>query len=319
LAILSLIAIVAAAIFSSPFFIKPKYKSTVIMFPTTTNSASKALLSITGGEKQDLLQFGEEEQGEQLLQILNSDEIRQRICQKYNLMEHYGIDPNGKYPQTTLGKVFTSNISFERTEFMSVKIDVLDTDPQMAADIANDIAALLDSTKTKMQRTRALEGLKIVENEYNNKLSYIQGMEDSLKKIREKGVVDYRYQARILSQEYVRASGEGNSAHMSNIKKQLAVLAQYGGAYVSLSELLKLEREELTILKTQYEKAKVDAEQNLPHKFIVNNAYKAEKKTTPVRWLIVVLTFLSTLFFAFLAILIFENYQQYKSSQNNAS
>src|SRR5271157_1072227 len=79
------VAIGASMLFSSSFFITPKYKSTVIMFPTSTNSISKALMADNYGGKQDILEFGAEEQSEQLLQILNSNKIRARIIQKYNL------------------------------------------------------------------------------------------------------------------------------------------------------------------------------------------------------------------------------------------
>ena len=84
----------AAAIISSvvSLLIEEKYKSTVIMFPTTTNSISKALIADNFGGKDDVLELGEEEQAEQLLQILNSDEIRNRIVEKYDLMQHYEID-----------------------------------------------------------------------------------------------------------------------------------------------------------------------------------------------------------------------------------
>jgi len=51
---------------------------------------------------------------------------------------------------------------------MAVQISVLDKDPQMAADIANKIADLLDSTKNQMQRQRAFSGYRIVEAEYNS-------------------------------------------------------------------------------------------------------------------------------------------------------
>jgi hypothetical protein len=49
------------------------------MFPTTNSSISKSLLSENSFEKENILQFGEEEQVEQMLQILNSDEIKERI------------------------------------------------------------------------------------------------------------------------------------------------------------------------------------------------------------------------------------------------
>jgi hypothetical protein len=50
----------------------------------------------------------------------------------------------------------------------------------------------------------------------------------------------------------------------------------------------------------------VDAEQNLPQKFIVSNAYKAEKKSYPIRWLIVVISTLGALFLTILIIITFE-------------
>ena len=74
---------VAAAVLSAvvSFMIHEKFKSTVIMFPVQSNSVSKALLTEDVTGKQDILQFGEEEQAEQMLQILSSDEIRSRIAQ----------------------------------------------------------------------------------------------------------------------------------------------------------------------------------------------------------------------------------------------
>ena len=83
LILIGVIAMIASIVFSSSFFITPKYKSTVIMFPTSTNSVSKALMADNYGATQDILQFGAEEQSEQLLQILNSNKIRARIIEKY--------------------------------------------------------------------------------------------------------------------------------------------------------------------------------------------------------------------------------------------
>jgi hypothetical protein len=45
LSIISIGAGIAAIIFSSPWFIKPLYKSTAIFYPSTNNSISSALLS----------------------------------------------------------------------------------------------------------------------------------------------------------------------------------------------------------------------------------------------------------------------------------
>ena len=90
--IVILSALIGSWFFSLPWFITPKFQSTVILFPASTNSVSKALLSDQSGKGQDLMTFGEDEQAEQLLQILNSNKIRTRIIRKFNLMQHYDID-----------------------------------------------------------------------------------------------------------------------------------------------------------------------------------------------------------------------------------
>ena len=56
------IAALAAAIFSGPWFITPLYESTVVVFPSTTNSPSKALLPQNTYQDEDFMEFGSEEQ-----------------------------------------------------------------------------------------------------------------------------------------------------------------------------------------------------------------------------------------------------------------
>jgi capsular polysaccharide biosynthesis protein len=312
LIIVGAVAIATSILFSMPFFISPKYKSTVIMFPTSTNSISKALITDNYGGKQDILEFGAEEQAEQLLQILNSNKIRARVIQKYDLVSHYDIDPASKYKNTMLYQEYESNISFTRTEFMAVEITVLDKDAQMAADIANDIAALLDSTKNAMQKERAIKGYKIVEAEYNKVKAETKQMEDSLTALRKMGVNDYETQAEAYNTQLAIALSHNNPTGAKALEEKLKTISEYGGAYVSLRDALEYEKKQLSVLKEKYAEAKVDAEQELPCKFIVNSAYKAEKKSYPVRWLIVVVSTISALLLAIMVIIIIENIRRKK-------
>lgn len=312
LIIITIIAILASILFSSPLFITPKYKSTVILFPVATNSISKALISQQSGIKEDVLGFGEEEQAEQMLQILNSNKIRDRIVKKFDLMEHYGIDPGSRYRNTRLVKEYESNVSFRRTEYMAVKISVLDKDPQMAADIANTIAELLDSTKTQMQKERAMTAFRIVEQEYIDLQKEISGIVDSLKVIGKLGVNDYESQSEVINQQLAIALRNGDMGAVRALEERLDVLAEYGGAFLSLKNTLEFKSEQLTLLKAKYQEAKVDAQAELPQKFVVNSAYQAEKKSYPVRWIIVVITTLSSLLLAILVLIIIENFARIK-------
>ena len=60
LVIIPLLAGISAAIASMPIFIDTLYESTVIVFPSTTNSPSKALLPQDSYQDQDFLEFGAE-------------------------------------------------------------------------------------------------------------------------------------------------------------------------------------------------------------------------------------------------------------------
>ncbi len=310
LIILSVAAAVLSAIFSSPTFVTPKFESTVIMFPTSTASISKSLLAKNNVAKEDLLSFGEEEQAEQLIQILNSDEIRSRVVQKYDLMNHYKIDTTDQYKQTKLFKEYESNITYKRTEFQSVRIDVLDSDRFLAADIANDIAALVDSVKNRMQKERAFKAMAIAEAEYGEMKDYVKDLEDSLNTMREMGVNDYESMSERFNEYYAKAILEGNTRAAEQLGEQLKILSKYGGAYVSIRDMLEHEKEQLSHLRAKYQEARVDAEQTLPHKFIVNNAFPAEKKSYPIRWLIVLISTVSTFILALLVIIGYENFNK---------
>ena len=289
------VAALCAIIFSAPFFITPLYKSTTVIYPTSSNSISKVLISTTYQSEKDIMNFGEDEQTEQMLQVLNSNRVRDKVISRFNLMEHYDIKANSKYPITKLNKLYDARIKFRRTEYNAVKITVLDSDPALSARIANEIAEIFDSTMNQMQKEVAVEAYRIVEQEYNTLVAEMNMLEDSLNTLRRLGVFDYESQVEMLSQQLAVELGKGNTQGVKNIQEQLDVLAEYGGASYAINERLDNDRLQLSLVKSKYEEAKVDATEFIPHKFVVTSAFQAERKSYPVRWIIVVITVLSTL------------------------
>jgi capsular polysaccharide biosynthesis protein len=306
LLILGIAAALLSALFSSPLFITPLYKSTVIMFPASSNSISKSLLTENANPKQDILEFGADEQTQQMLQILNSNRIREKVISRFNLAEHYGIEQESKYFHTLMNDHYASNISFKLTEYLAVKINVLDKNPQMAADIANEIAALLDTVKNDLQKERALQGFKIVEAEYLAQAELVRKMEDSLAHFMKLGVNDYESQAQMMNRQLAVEIAKGNTGSIKALEAKLDILATYGGSYVSIRDALLYEKKQLSFLKTRYEESKIDAYQAMPQKFIVENAYKAERKSYPVIWIIVLLSTISALLAGMLVIFLVE-------------
>ena len=86
---------------------------------------------------------------------------------------------------------------------------MLDTDPQIAADIANYIYKLVDKVKRRVAKNRAQMGLQIVENEYRSLQGEIQTMEDKITELRFKGVHDYESQSAVFNEQYAIALAAG--------------------------------------------------------------------------------------------------------------
>lgn len=306
LLIFGLTAAVLSAIISSPLFISPLYKSTVILYPVSSNSLSKSLLSENVYPKRDILEYGTDEQTEQMLQILSSNRIRDKVIAKFNLASHYGIEAGDKNFETRLYYRFTSNISFKRTDYMAVKISVLDESPQLAADIANGIAVLFDSVKIDMQKERSLKAFKLVEKEYLLQQQELLAMEDSLTLIRKLGVQDYESQAEMINRQLAKEIANGDTRAIKSLEEKLKLLATYGGAYVSVRDALVNEKKQLSFIKARYEEAKMDAFDGIPQKYVVDNATKADRKTYPIIWIIVLLSTLAALLTGMLVIFIVE-------------
>lgn len=329
----TLITGIISVIATMPSIMRPKFESTVVFYPTSTNSISKALLASDPSSKLDLLAFGEEEEAEQLLQILESDRIRNIIIEKYNLKKRYRIKDDEEFSSTLLSKMYQSNVKFGRNQHMAIEVNVLDENPDTAAMIANDIANLMDSVKSKIQKERAIEGLIIVEEEYRKKENAIKQIEDSLATLGEMGIVNYKEQATTISEALDKARTDyynqkanyeqsptssnkkkllANEERLVEIKDEFKKLGKYGSIWLSLSEGLVLELEQFKLLKEKYEQAKVDAARQLSHKFVINAATPAEKKAWPLRSLILLISCSAAFVLSTVLFILYENIIKYK-------
>ena len=306
--IVSFLAAVIAAIAS--LFITNKYKSEVILFPTMNLSTGKALLN----EYNDFLEIGKEEELEHMMQILQSNDIFNRVIDKFDLVNHYEIDTNNELYFVDLMKEYHGNIKSEITKYSSIKISVLDTDPQMAADIANEIASLIDTVMNNLQKNMAQQGYESLIRDRDYVLSEIKVLEDSIAKIRAFGINDYESQSEVLNEQWAVAKIENNHAAATAIAKKLEVLSKYGGQYSALRDDLVHSRGRLNYVLKKLNEHKLTAQEQLEHKFILNAAVPDLKKSYPIRWLIVLTTAFSTALFMIVLIAFKEQIKQIKQS-----
>lgn len=304
----SLLAAIAAIIFSAPIFTTPKYEAYTIFYPSTNMSISRGLLNENVYSDKDFLTVGEGEDAEQLLQILQSDRIADKIKKKYNLMEHYGIKPTDKYANTKFGLKFRKNVKSNLTEYTSIKVTVRDKDPELAAKIANDMVEFMDTIRNNMLKERALQGLKIVEKDFNEKKQHVQELIDSMNSLAKLGVLDYASQSEALSMAYAEAINKGNNAALKTIDEKLKVISRFGPTQSWLAGELEYELEQLVKLRAKYKQVKADVESMIPTKFIIERAFVPEKKAFPKRLIITIVAFFSAFLFSSIMLIIVENW-----------
>lgn len=141
--------------------ITPLYKSTAVIFPSNTNRLSKAIMGFH--YSMDFMDYGGERDCEYALQILNSKRMQDSVTTHFNLAKHYNFPADHPHLDYVLTKKYNNRIVFKRTEFMGVRVSVLDKDPQMAADIANYIVKMYDILCREIHHERAVSAAQVMD------------------------------------------------------------------------------------------------------------------------------------------------------------
>ena len=307
-----LIICVATAIlsfvFSTPIFVRPKYKSTAIIYAPRTNSVSKILMNEQNyNERLDVKAYAVEEETEQMMQILNSREIQDALIEKFDLANYYQITPDQKYWQTRLYKTLVGNIKIKRTEFGAISITVSDWNPVLASNMTNEIVCLLDTVKNKIEKERASVAYHLLQKQVEEITEEIKRIDDSLSIIMHHGVFDFESQSERVTQQYAIALSQGNTAAMNRLQIELEKLATWGPNSEALRDLQYYFREYQSLCKAKMMDAKVDMESQMPVKFVIEKAIPADKKFFPKKSVIVIVSTLSALIIGIIIILIMES------------
>jgi len=301
-------AIVSAAI---SLLITEKYKSTVTMYAEQQHSFGAQLLEDV--KKEDILSYGEEEDAERLLQLINSDQVRSRIIEEHNLWDVYKIKKDQNGANTLIGKEYNDNVTARLTKFGSVEVAVMDNNPQRAADMANDIGNFADSVSNKMRAERAMLAFGYADNSLKSLQEELRIMEDSMRVLQEMGVYSYLDQIAALTDQFGTALAEGHPDRAKSIKSEMDFLSKYGTAYTKLKSGLEESYTKLGVLKKRYDLMKIDVESNIPAMRIVDTASAADKKSYPVRWLIVAMSTISAFVFVVIFMLLWDNFNRLRS------
>jgi capsular polysaccharide biosynthesis protein len=289
--IIGIIAVVLSAIFSSPFFITPKFKSSARVYPSNISAIS------------------EESTTEQMLEIMNSVDIKLEMMKAFNLDEVYKIDKNFPQYMTAMLGEYNKHVAARKTEFETVEIEILDEDPTRAKLMCDSLIHFYNLKVRQMHAAKNWEMVKILKDNMiwrTNERDSIMRMLHSQRVNYQ--ILDFNHQTPEVTRGYMRALADGreNSAGGREIKRIYDNLLDKGAeAYILESSFNKLSKT-IDSLKFLYDINISEAQKVITYSHIVENPLVPDKKAYPVRWIIVAFSLLSALFVALLAFIVLD-------------
>jgi capsular polysaccharide biosynthesis protein len=287
LLIVTLIAIVAAAVISSPLFIKPKYKSSARIYPV------------------NIAEYSEESESEQLLEFVNSTDLKFRVVDALKLDEVYKISKEDPLYRTYILAEFNKNIGFKKTEYETVEIRALDQDPQRACNIVDTIIHYYNKKIQTVHGQKYLEVADIAKRDLALRQKEVDSLFSRIDSLRKNyGLLDYDAQVEAASMGLY----EGLAAKNPNPKaeKMLENLRQAGGEFLYLQNRLKAREKVIDSLQVEYDWAISHATKEITYSLVVEHPFPSDKKAYPVRWLIVLVSMIAAFAFASLTVLVIE-------------
>ena len=274
---ITLVAAVLGAIFSGPKFITPKYKSEAIVYPSGR------------------AEFSDETFTEQMLQVMESQEILDSVAEIFDLMSHYEISRDYQYAKTALIGEYRDRVSISKTPYDAVKIKVLDKDPEMACAMVNEIIRLYNVKFNEIHKAKKWENVRMYEKNLARKYSFIDSLKRDLAKITNDGdMINYLYLSKGNSIAYFCEGKNKNSENISNA--------------IALVELIASETEAYSEVRLEYEKEIRQADGDITFLSLVSKPFVADKKSYPVRWIIVALCGISAFLLSVLVAISIEQF-----------
>jgi hypothetical protein len=199
-------------LFTSPWFMKPEFKSTAAIFPPSISSITQFNFSENAFRG---FEAGEVEDVDRIISLLQAPSLKDLMAMRYDLYAHYGLETPKGGPALTASekfyKVYDDKVKVSFTQFSTIQIEVFDTDSVLAAQIANDYIVYVDSFLDKVASRK--EGLREVEGNIAELKVQIDSLRDSVQYYRTRyqiyqvenlsdAVATYLYQKSHISPEF---------------------------------------------------------------------------------------------------------------------
>lgn len=281
---------ILSVVFSGERFITPKYKSSAFVYPV------------------NIIPYSMETPTEQLLQLFSSSDVRNMMVKRFRLPDHYEIDTASYSGRSRLYLMYDENVSVKKTEYESVRIDILDRDPDMASEMVAELIHFVDVKARNVQREKTAEVVAIYADQLEQKKAQLDSIDILLSALRVRyGLLDYKIQTKEVTKSYLKlATNNSPVSQYRGVDSMYRHLQNRGGDLIELSSQEKSLLEDYNTIKTSYDLAVSDMTKELTYTNVMANPYPADSKSYPVRWVIVLVSILSTFLLALISFIIID-------------
>jgi capsule polysaccharide export protein KpsE/RkpR len=301
LIILAVVSAFVSLVVSSPLIMKPRFKSVAYIYPS------------------NVMPYSDESETEQMLQWINSTEVRDSVMKKFDLPKHYGILPTEKYYASILEYVYNKNVKISKTQYESVEVSVTDIDPVMARDI---VKAVLFYTDEKIRATHSVKYKEVVvamEKVLKTKRAEMDSVKSLYREIATNyGVYDVEGQSQEITRGELRTvEGGGGSINTKDVQKLKQGMMEKSGDLLYLGNRIEDMANEYSEIMLKYDVARFDIDKNFTFVNVVTPPVIADKKSYPKRLFVMFYFVAGSLIFSLLAIAFIEGRKTPSASLNN--
>jgi len=277
--IVAIAAIALSVIFSGPQFIKPRYKSVAVVYPVNIHT------------------YSDESETEQMLQMFESNIVRDTLIEKFNLYQRYGLDPNEPSSKHYLNLEYNDRFVSSKTKYESILLEVFDEDPEVAKLMADAVLEEVNKTVQDFRNRRGIDKALSFRDQMDYQLVLIDSLEQRIRALSKgKRLLNYQAQTRELVRAYIEELGQNDDSEAAKeIKNWLEDMQESGSLVQTLQRINEYSAEQYGLIAEKYFDWRAMGTEKMKYLDVVVQPEVSGKKSWPVRWIIVLTTLVGAL------------------------
>jgi uncharacterized protein involved in exopolysaccharide biosynthesis len=172
-------AVLLSIIVTFPAIMPPKYESQMIIYVANPLSTDRANL-FSQKEGGIVSQFGEREDADRLITIMQSSGIKNIVIDKFDLIKHYKIEKgNAELKHYYAKRKLDNNVKIKRNDNDAIEITCWDTDAELAQQIVKTIVSESNSANKNIIKDNKQKVVTELDKLIESKNKELQNMSET--------------------------------------------------------------------------------------------------------------------------------------------